>query len=142
MLVEGRTATLQVCRSFSRHMPGENLQQAGLGDAGLAGEHDRLAVSCLGALPTRAQEFDLLRAAHQRCQSLTDRHLEAALGAARVQYLVHGERGRNPLQGLWPELPTRKQLLNEPPGHGTDEDRIGLHERLQPCRHIRRFPHG
>ena len=125
-----RAGLVRLGRHFGR--------QAGLADAGLAGEERGAAVSCGRLLPPPLECIPLTRPADERdgagdSQPARERH---GRGAHRApDHLEHRDRGGEPLQRV---LPARRHLVRSPasgehPDHVGRQDLATLGERAQTC---------
>jgi hypothetical protein len=115
------------------------LRQTRFADAGFAAQHHHPARAGLGLLPAAPQQRQLLVAADQRGRVMPAQRLEAALGAAAAHHPRRHHRRVQALQLDRTKVRVLEETAGQPPCARRDHHGIGLGQRLQPRREVRRF---
>ena len=136
--VVGRALVAQPQVRFRFDMLADGSDDPRLADARLARQEHRLPLAVLGLLPAIEQQGDLLLAPDQRREPGRAR-LEPALDRARPGDPPHRHRVGEALQHLRPEILEFERAADQPPRRGSDQDRVGLRQRLQPGRQVGRL---
>jgi hypothetical protein len=103
-----------------------------------AQEHD-LADPILGLLPTIEEQGRLLLTSHKRDELSRGGEFETTLDATLLEDAVDGDWTRDPLQGLGAAILEHEYASYQAAGGVTDDNRVGLGQRLQPRSEIRRL---
>src|SRR6516164_1491140 len=116
--------------------PFQRRGDAGLADAGLAGDQHDLTVSRLGAHPAPQQQVDFLLTPDQRGQGRAAQRLEAARDGARTQYLPSRHRRGDALDLDAAEIAALEEIADQPARARGDNDRPRLGQGLQTSREV------
>jgi hypothetical protein len=136
--VVGRALVAQPQMRFSFDMLADGSDDPRLADARLARQEHRLPLAVLDLLPAIEQQGDLLLAPDQQREPGRAR-LEPALDRSRPGDPPHRHRVGEALQHLRPEILEFERAADQPPRRGSDQDRVGLRQRLQPGRQVGRL---
>ena len=138
----GGTAKRQPHRLLAPDALTQHLDQARFANARLAAEQHDLPTPLCTLRPALQKQLHLLLPPDQGRQPTRGYHVEARLRPALRQKLVHPQRFVHPFEDMLTQCLAGKEPREQSQGRGTDHDRIGSRQFLQPGGDVGRLAQG
>jgi hypothetical protein len=135
-----RTATFPAGMGFTSHLLLHGHDQAGLADARFTAEQDDLPQTVPRLRPALAEHRHFRLPPHQGRKAAGAHHVQPTLRPALPQHTIDLDRRGYTLKALGAKVVTGKKPLDQPIRRGTEHDRIGIGQCLQPRRNVGRVP--